>query len=79
MDEATRSHVFEPFYTTKQVGQGTGLGLAITYGIVTQAGGHIFVESQIGHGTRFQILLPAADGPTPVIQPVATGDRLRAA
>jgi PAS domain S-box-containing protein len=61
MDEKTRSHVFEPFYTTKEVGKGTGLGLAISYGIVTQAGGHIFVESQVGRGTRFQILLPAAD------------------
>ncbi len=79
MDETTRGHVFEPFYTTKQVGKGTGLGLAITYGIVTQAGGYIFVDSEVGLGTRFQILLPAADSAPSLPQPVAAGDRVRAA
>lgn len=67
MDEATRARVFEPFYSTKQVGKGTGLGLAITYGIVTQAGGHIFVDSEVGRGTRFEILLPAAAVPPPSV------------
>ena len=79
MDEATSSHVFEPFYTTKQVGKGTGLGLAITYGIVTQAGGHIFVDSELGHGTRFQILLPAADSLPSIPNPIVAGDQARAA
>ena len=79
MDEDTRGHVFEPFYTTKQVGKGTGLGLAITYGIVTQAGGYIFVDSEIGHGTRFQILLPAAEPSPSVMQPIVAGDHVRAA
>ena len=79
MDEATSSHVFEPFYTTKQVGKGTGLGLAITYGIVTQAGGHIFVDSELGRGTRFQILLPAADSPPSIPNPIVAGDQARAA
>jgi two-component system NtrC family sensor kinase len=58
IDPANLPHIFDPFYTTKEVGRGTGLGLSVTYGIIEKHGGHIEAHSKRGEGAVFSIVLP---------------------
>lgn len=61
MEPAIMRRIFEPFYTTKEIGKGTGMGLAVVYGIVTGLSGDISVESTPGKGTSFRVMLPVVE------------------
>jgi signal transduction histidine kinase len=66
MSPDASEHAFEPFYTTKPLGQGTGLGLSTVYGIIKQSKGYVWIDSRLGQGTTITVDLPAVSEPVPV-------------
>jgi two-component system NtrC family sensor kinase len=68
MSEETKEHIFEPFFTTKSDGKGVGLGLSVVYGIIEHHKGSIDVESEIGKGTTFHIIIPRRKDTSSTIQ-----------
>ncbi len=77
MDSKTLKHMFEPFYTTKNIGKGTGLGLAIVYGIVKDSKGYITYHSEPGQGTIFRLYFPALEGVVERVEQTPEHKKLR--
>ncbi|MFI8717378.1 PAS domain-containing protein [Stenotrophomonas sp. NPDC077464] len=75
MSAEVMARVFEPFYTTKEVGRGTGLGLSMVYGFAKQSGGHVVLDSVVGVGTSITLLFPRSTAALPS-QPLAEGSAL---
>ncbi len=83
MSDEVQSRIFEPFYTTKEIGQGTGLGLAVVFGIIEAHGGWVQCESELGFGTRFDAYIPRHYGkavlhgtPAAIQSPFGNGERI---
>lgn len=74
IDDELKRRIFEPFFTTKPSGEGTGLGLAMVYGMATSAGGTVLLDSELGMGSTFSVLLPITNKPLRSV--VATRDEL---
>ena len=68
MTNEVKARIFEPFFTTKEASKGTGLGLSVVHGIITAHGGHIDVQSVVGQGSTFRLVLPVAASDAHVTQ-----------
>ncbi|UCG79402.1 MAG: PAS domain S-box protein [Nitrospirota bacterium] len=77
MDKEIQAKIYEPFFTTKDIGKGTGLGLSVVYGIVKKHNGHINLISEPGKGSSFEVFVPSIKAPFPSEKPASTDSIFR--